>query len=396
MTKDERRSFNMNSSARRRQFLKTASALSAVGVAGCLGVGSDDGADSEADSSGGDTTTASDGDTTTASDGGNFENEAGNTVGGAWADVKKLAKEESGKVTVYATIDREPFQKWVEGFNQEFPNIEVNHITGGSGDLISRWNSEYRSDNVKADVFISNQATTAVGNGQTQKLDSAFMPSFGEVEDKYKHDESQWIGLRMKLGSVFYNTDEVSEEDVSSWMDLVTADRWSDQKIGWDPTPNLALMGWLFESQGEEFFEKLREQRPRFVDSHTDLARLVGAGEFPVSFTYTHKMGRFGDKLPVDYFKFDPMPGVVSPAVINNKANKPNSAIAFLNWLTSVEGQNKLGETQYIPIRSEAKYEGYPGVYPSDEYEVAPITPEYEKRQKTQEKWDEIMGDLLG
>lgn len=381
MTRDRRRPFSISSNANRRHFLKTAGSLSAVGLAGCIG---------------GESTSGSSGQEDTDTSGiETFENEAGNKVGATYEGVKNLAEQESGEMTVYATIDREPFTKWVEGFQEKYPDISVNHITGGAGDLISRWDSEYKSDNVQADLFISNQTTTAVGNGQTQELDPEYMPSVGEVKDKYKHDQNQWIGLRMKLGSIFYNTDELSESDASSWMDVVTSDRWSDQKIGWDPTPNLALMGWFFETQGEEFFQHLNEQRPRFVDSHTDLARLVGAGEFPVSFTYTHKMGRFGEKLPVDYFKFDPMPGVVSPAAINNKANLPNSALVFLNWLTSVEGQQTLGETQYIPIREEAEYRGYSGVYPSDHYEVDPITPSYEKRQETEEKWKDVMGDLL-
>jgi len=369
-----------HSSTNRRRFLKTTGALSAVGVAGCMGGGSGGSGQGDLDTSGIET----------------FENEAGNVVGSTFEGVKDLASQENGEVTVYATIDREPFAKWVEGFKEKYPDVSVNHITGGAGDLISRWDSEYKSGNVQADIFISNQTTTAVGNGQTQKLDPEYMPSIAEIDDKYKHDENQWIGLRMKLGSMFYNTDEVSESDASSWTDLVTSDRWSDQKIGWDPTPNLALMGWFFETQGEEFFQNLKSQRPRFVDSHTDLARLVGAGEFPVSFTYTHKMGRFGNQLPIDYFKFDPMPGVISPAAINNKANLPNSALAFLNWLTSVDGQQTLGETQYIPIREDAEYNGYPGVYPSDEYEVDTITPNYERRQQIEERWQEVMGDLLG
>ena len=392
MTGDSRRSSRTSTSAKRRQFLKTAGVLSTLGLAGCTGGGSGEGAGSQ-DSSGGSGTKTQKGTETSGVE--TFENEAGNEVGATFEGVKKLAKEESGEVTVYATIDREPFSKWIEGFNEKYPDITVNHITGGSGKLLSRWDSEYKSDNVQADAFIANRVTSAVGNGQTQELDPEFMPSIGEIKDKYKHDKNMWIGLRMKLGSVFYNTDQVSEGDVGGWMDLVTNDRWADQKIGWDPTPNLALMGWILDNQGEEFFKKLAEQRPRFVDSHTDLARLVGAGEFPTSFTYTHKMGRFGEKLPVDYFKFDPMPGVISPAAVNNKAKLPNSGLLFMNWLTSAEGQQTLGETQYIPIREDAKYEGYPGVYPSDEYEVDTITPSYERRQEVQDKWKELMGDIL-
>lgn len=390
-----------SSRVNRRRILKRGGALTIASlVAGCTGGndGSDGNSGDGSDGNSGSGNSGGGGETgknTTGSGMETFKNEAGKEVGATFDAVKELAKEEEG-VTLYATIDKGPMKVLMDEFHKKYPDVGVTHITGGSEDLRSRWDSEYRSGNVNAGISISNRNAAIISSGQNMKLSGDFMPSYEALPDKFKGSDGNWIGVRMRLGNIFYNTDEVSEDDVNTWMDIATNDRWSGQKIGWDPTPNMDLMWWLLDTQGREFFENLRDQRPRFVDSHSDLARFTGAGEFPVAFTYTHKMGEYGEELPVDYFKFDPTPGVVDPLVINNKAPSPNSAILFTNWLTSAAGQKKLGTTQYIPAHPEAEYKGYPNLYPSDAYEVDTFISKPENREKASKMWQEVMSDFLG
>lgn len=328
-----------------------------------------------------------------------FQNEAGVRVGATIDDVLELADRE-GSMTIYATIDREPMQKWIaEVRNQHDVSLNIQHITGSGEPLWSRWNSEYQSGNVAASIFISGsnvKNTWTSDPVQTMQLNAEMMPTFGESPDKFKDTENQyWLAIRQILGHVFYNTNEVNADDANSWMDIVTDDRWADQNIGWDPTPNMFLMTWLLETQGREFFESLRDQRPRWVDSHTDLARFTGAGEFPVAFTYTHKMGRFGNDLPVDFFRFDKAPSSVSPAVISNKAPEPNTAILFLNFLGSVEGQRFLGQTgEYVPWHPEVEYAAWPPVWPPEGYEADVILPQKDL-EPARTMWQEVMGDLV-
>lgn len=365
------------SSRKRRRFLKTTGSFAVAStVAGCLGGSGGNGA------------------TTKSKNLKTFQNKAGQTVGATFEAVKQLARNEEEAI-VYATIDRSAFNKWVQAFNKQYPYAEINNVTGGSEKLISRWTTEYETNNVKANIFISTSNIKRTWqNGQTMKLKSDYMPSFGDAPDKFKSDQNLWIAVRQVLGGFFYNTTQVSESDAGSWMDVVTNSEWQGQKIGWDPTPNRFLISWLFENVGTEFFKALHDMKPRWVDSHTQLARLCGAGEFPVAFTYIHKMGRFGKKLPLNYFKFDPMPSVVSPAVISNKAPQPNTALLFLNWLTSKEGQQLMGKTQYIPWHPKAEYTAYEGVYPSSEYDVDVISPAI-NIERSMKKWDKYLGDLL-
>ena len=383
MTRKPRQS----SFGKRRKFLKTAGAFAvASAAAGCSGSGGGGGGNGGGGGGGGNNTTSSSLKT--------FKNDAGVKVGQNFEAVKELAKEEK-ETTVYATIDRGPFSTWIKEFNKKYPEAKINHVTGGSEKLISRWTTEYETGRMKASMFISTSNVKRTWqNGQVMKLKPEYMPSFREAPDKFKSDDGSWLATRQVLGSVFYNTNQVKKGAASSWMDVVNNQKWSGQKIGWDPTPNMFLMQWLFENQDKKFFQALHDMKPRWVDSHTDLVRLCGAGEFPVAFSYTHKMGRFGKKLPIDYFKFDPMPSVVSPGVISNRAASPNSALLFFNWLASKEGQMVLGKTQYIPWHPDAEYTAYDGVYPSNEYKVDTVSPAVNIEQ-TNKQWKNIMGDLI-
>lgn len=329
-----------------------------------------------------------------------FTNEAGFKVGANFDAVRELAAQE-GSMTVYATIDREPFQKWIEATRDAYSDLSlnINHITGSGEPLWARWNSEYQSGNVAASIFISGsnvKNTWTASPPHTMPLNADIMPSFGAIEDKFKDtNNSFWIAIRQILGHVHFNTNTVSQGDASTWMDIVTDERWSGQNIGWDPTPNMFLMSWLHDTQGREFFEALRDQNPRWVDSHTDLARFTGAGEFPVAFTYTHKMGRFGGKLPIDFFRFDRAPSSISPAVISNKAPEPNTAILFINFLSSREGQSFIGGAgEYVPYRTDVEYAAWPPVWPPEGYEADVIAPDVDL-QPTMDMWQDVMGDLI-
>ncbi|MFB6097332.1 MAG: ABC transporter substrate-binding protein [Haloferacaceae archaeon] len=384
---------SQETSSNRRTFLKGTGALAiASAAAGCSGGGSSSGGSGGEGGSGG--SGGSDGGASTSQKPPSFENKAGNKVGETFEAVKELAKEEDA-ATAYATIDRGPFQKWMEGFKNAYDGVDIQHVVGGSEKLISRWETEYNTDNVKGDFFISTSNVKRIWQkDQAMTLKADYMPSFGEAPEKFKSPKGHWIATRQVLGNTFYNKNKVDPSKYDTWMDVVTDESLAGGDYAHDPTPNMFLMSWMMDTQGEEYFEAMRDLEPRWVDSHTDLARLCGAGEFPIAFTYTHKMGRFGSKMPIDYLKFDPTPSVISPGVINNKAPAPNTALLFMNWLTSKEGQMLLGKTQYIPWHPDAKYTAYEGVYPSDEYEVDTISPEVDI-DKTNEKWKEIMGDQI-
>lgn len=392
--------------ARRRSFLKaTGTLVVSSAFAGCTG-SEDDGGDGSGgadgadggDGSGGDGGDGTDGATTSDSPE-TFTNEAGVEIGADFETVKELAAEEDA-ITFYSAQDREPVETWSQALTEAHPEVELNHVTGSGDDLLQRWNSEYKSDNVAADVFSAMGESPAIWkNDQAMELSADFMPAYGEVPDEFKSDDDVWVTLRLHMASMVFNTEMVSQDAVSSYMEVVEDDRWADQNLGWDPTPNLYYMNWFYDNFGREFFTKLAEQRPRWVDSHTDLVRFGGAGEFPINFTYTFNIAKFPPDYPVDYFRkgIDTMPGVKAPIMLNNKAPNPNSAIVFLNWLISEEGQQTVGETAYLPWHPDASFDGWPkswDLYPSDDYDVDFMSVDQDF-EEVRQVWDEELGHLL-
>ena len=364
---------NGTGSTRRRAVLRTTGVGLLGAVAGCVG---------EIGVTGGGTNQAPNVDS--------FENEAGVPVGADTEAVRELAKAEE-TMTVYTTTDREAFTAWTDELTSTYPYLDVEMVTGGSGELLSRWDSEYRSGQVEADLFEASSTTKYVWeSGQHMTLSGEYLPAFAEIPSRFKGANGDWIATVQFLGSVFYNTERVSVDAVTAWEDVVSDDRWSEGDLGWDPTPNMFMMTWFLDRYGPGFFEDLRGQSPHWVDSHTDLVRQCGAGAFPVAFSYTHKMGRFGEDLPVDYFPLDPHVGTFKTAVINNRAKHPNTALLFLDWLCSREGQEVVGRGQYIPWHPEATYSGHPGVYPSEEYTVEYVPPDADL-ERTREVWNSVV-----
>jgi len=325
-----------------------------------------------------------------------FTNEAGKQVGANFDAVQTLAKQE-GVTTWYATLDREAMAPVVKAFQDKF-GISVNHVTGGSETILNRFESEYKAGHSIADSMVVGEPKISQvwHNGQAMELNADVMPSYGEMPDKFKDSENNyWISLRQLMSSYFYNTDHVSPSDAKDWLGVVTNSKFANGNIGHDPSPNIGMVSWLRGKYGDKYFQALGKDQPNWTDSHTDLARFCGAGQFDVAFTYTHKMGRFGDSLPIDYFKFDPMPSGLSPNIVNNKAPAPNAGILWFNWLESLEGQNTLGTTEYIPVHPKAKYTGYPNVYPSTDYDVDTFFTDYQTYQDNLKYWGDIMKPYL-
>lgn len=365
---------------KRRSVLKGIGASGIVGLSGCSGDGNQDQTPGQA------------GGTTTTTSVSTFENKAGKPVGATPEAVEQLASEEEGTLNIYSVLSTGEFRPLIDGFNEAYPELNVQHTTGGSSDLVNKWSTEYNTDNVTGDILQGGSIEGALGTGQAMELSADYLPSFGEYPDKFKSSDGEWMADRIQPGAIFYNTETVSPSDASGWTDIVNNDQWSGQNIGWDPTPNIPLMTWFRNEHGQEFFEKLKSQNPRFVDSHTDLARFVGAGEFPISFTYAIKYVDFAiDKgLPVDFFKFDSLPTTFSITMINNKSSIPNTAALFVNWLMSVEGQNVMGET-LPPAHPDAEYARYPELTNSDEYEFSTVSPTA-SLDETRQMWSDVMG----
>lgn len=383
-----------NSHTNRRSVLKKATAIvTATSVAGCSGSGDGgDGGDEANDGNSG-----SDGKQTTNETGSEtFTNEAGVEVGATPEAIKELAEEEGGTV-LYSTADREVVSKWNELIQETYPWFSVSTISGSTQEILPRWLAEYQADNINADFMISSSGTGVVTDrNQAMELSGDFMPNYEDLPDKFKTE--YFMGLRHTVGCLQFNRNMTTQDAVKSWDDLVTSSEWSDGKIGWDPSPSYRLLYGLIEHKGGhgsdeayKFLENLKAQEPTWVDSHSGLSRRCAAGNYPITFSHLDELGE-QPEYPVDMYDDVQMFSAANGAVINNKANNPNSAILFSDWLYSDTAQKKMAEDDVSIKFGMTEFPDYID-FDVEDKDLEVILPDVDTDPSV-EMWDEVMGEL--
>ena len=125
--------------------------------------------------------------------------------------------EHSGKLVVYSPHDADPLNAGVALFQATYPDIQVEVITGGTGELCQRVVAE--SENPQGDVLWGGGADTLAAYAQYFEPYVCANDSF--IADAFKDADDLWIG-ESPLPMVFiYNKTLIDEADVpTTWEGL--------------------------------------------------------------------------------------------------------------------------------------------------------------------------------
>ena len=170
---------------------------------------------------------------------------------------------------------------------------------------------------------------------------------WGDKGKKYTYANCAYM-----LDNVWYNSDQVKENEVTSWDDLLKPK--FKGKIGlFDPRLGGAgrgIWGFIWEAKGEEYLKKLAAQKLVLGDRRP-LADQLAKGKLAITIGPTHYTFRKFLKagLPIKSFPKMREGSYVSignggPVIIANPPH-PNAAKVFVNWLLSREGQKVYSNT---------------------------------------------------
>lgn len=306
--------------------------------------------------------------------------------------------EESETVTLYTSEPQENADTLISAFNEEYPDIEIQVVRNGTGNLISRVQSEQEAGEIQGDVMVAADATSF----EQLKEDDAFAkyePEGSEnVDDDFKDSEGYYTGTRLISTVIGYNTNEV-DEPPQSWKEL--ADSEYEGQIGM-PSPdysgaaayNTALWG-SNPDLGWEWIEGLVANDPSVVEGNGDVQQGIASGQYPVGIIIDYMMRDIAEEgSPVDYvFPEEGAPAIYQPAAIFESSSDNEAAKTFVDWLLSEEGQQVAVEQSYVPIRSDI--EGPEGAPALDEIEVmeGDVGELSEELDPAAERFDELLGD---
>ena len=274
--------------------------------------------------------------------------------------------QQGGAVNVYSARHYDTDDALFNGFTEQ-TGIAVNVIRGTEDELLERIKAE--GANSPADVLIT------VDAGRLWKAQEAgvFQPTVSEtlsarIPENLREPEGHWFGFSMRARIIAYAKDRVDPSQLSTYEDLADP-KWKGKIVIRSSTHpyNQSLVGSMIEANGLDATQEWARgvasnlaRNPQGGDTDQLLAVVAGTADLAVSNTYyvarlrtstNPEQKAAGDALGVFFPNQAPNErgthvNVSGGGVTKNAPNREN-AVAFLEYLTSDDAQQKLANASF-------------------------------------------------
>ena len=308
---------------------------------------------------------------------------------------EKAPEDYTGNLVVYSPHDADPLNAGVEMFRQAYPNINVEVIAAGTGELCQRVVAE--SANPQGDVLWGGGADTLAA--YTDYFAPYVCANDDVIDEAYKDANDLWIG-ESPLPMVFiYNKTLIDEADVpTTWEGL--CDESLKGKIAYaSPAKSgsayTQLCTMLFSQptldEGWALVEKfIANLDGKIQDSSGNCHKLVASGEYTLGVTIEKSAVLYNDNPDIGYVypeKNSAVPDGV--ALIKNCPNEENAKL-FIDFVTGLECQTaQNADWARRPVRSDLTPVGLCELSELDlgDYDFAYAATE---KESIVEKWNDL------
>ena len=261
------------------------------------------------------------------------------------ADREKLliegAKRE-GQFTLYTSHTW--FRTFVKEFEKKYPFIKASEWRNDSKNLIRKVFEESKSGRFLVDVV----ETTADGM-RIMKREGLFQEYFSP-EARFYPDELKpkggkgffYLPNRETYNSLGFNTKLVPPATAPQTLKDLLDPKWKGKMAITSTSTGVRWIGNALESQGREYIDKITEQEISVQDmAPAALINLIGSGEIALSPTIFDANVTIAKRKgsPVEWRPLEPVVTTVGSAALIAKAANPHTALLFIDYLLSKEGQ---------------------------------------------------------
>jgi iron(III) transport system substrate-binding protein len=288
---------------------------------------------------------------------------------------RKILIDEAKKERVvyyYGSTSVSDMQDVLNGFNKQYPFVEVRYTRLGAPALVSKVSSEYQGGVYNADV-VSVRGTLFPELISKTILSKYKSPLTQSLRKGFADGEGYLLGIYATGYTLIYNKTRVRSTEVpKSYEDLLDA-RWKGRLVmdreEYDWLAGIIdLMG---EKKAVAFFKRLvEEQKLAFNRGHTMMTQLVAAGEYDLMVDgYVPNAVQFRNAgAPTDFVLTNPT--LIKPPQsigVTSKAPHPYSAALLVDYHLSKEAQEVLAQKRgHWTTRRDVKW----GVEPSGDLHV--------------------------
>lgn len=308
-------------------------------------------------------------------------------------DTERIAKAKAeGQLVFYSTMGIDTVRPVTLAFEKKYPFLKVEVLRLNSERVFNRVMIEHQTGKVHADVVNLSVMPLLKGKGVLAPYRS---PEAKAFPAKFRDTDGTWIGLVGNYYVIGYNTKLVPEANAPrDWFDLTQP--WWKGKMALDVEDYDwfgAMLEYLGPEKGRRLMEGLAKQQLNWRKGHSLLTQLVGAGEFSASLVYAHRTQLTKEKgSPIDWVKTS-KPIIVSQnaVAVLEKAQRPNAARLFVDFLLSETGQKLLYEGGQIPLRSRAIPASSP--LAAEPLELYPVSGQVMERfERYKKEYNEVFG----
>jgi iron(III) transport system substrate-binding protein len=274
----------------------------------------------------------------------------------------ELAAEEGGLNVYTSNTD---LAEMAEAFTDTY-GIDVSVYRAQANTVLQRLLQESQAGFAGADVYDSNAEELATANEEGLLREYEGPAREGLVDEA---DQEGWIGSRLNVFTVSWNTDAV-DQPPTSYQDL--ADSRFSGLMMMEPRAfewYMALSTYFTEQEGmsqeevDEMFSGMAANSV-LVEGNTEHAQFLAAGEYGVSTSvYNHLVDEEADAGAPIAREPAVEPIVVRPngVALLRTARNPASALLLFEWLLT-DGQELLADAFRVPARTDLQGDMLAGV----------------------------------
>ncbi|HMA81283.1 MAG TPA: extracellular solute-binding protein [Candidatus Binatia bacterium] len=266
------------------------------------------------------------------------------------------AKKE-GALVFYTTMDIQNSKPLLDAFSKKYPFIKADLVRLGGTAMVSRIMTEAQAGASKFDVAVG--ISPSLTPMRERNLIAPYVTSeAASLYDDLYDPKGFWTTVYLNTLVLGYNTKAISRNDLPKTYDDLLKPQYRQKFI--IDIENYDVFVALSQEWGQEkavqYFKGLAKQEPVFLRGNTNRANFVSVGERSMTFVYAQVIERMKQTgAPVDWIPLEPVAVELNIAMMSAKANHPNSAKLFIDYLVSKDGQEFLKTFRRIGPRKDVK-----------------------------------------
>jgi len=259
-----------------------------------------------------------------------------------------------GNLVVYTSMSVEQVQRILDAFKARYPFLKTTMFRAVGERLLTKIMTEAQAGKYDFDA-VQSAESQAYFLKKKNLLQKYVSPETKNIQKPFFDPEGYWAAVYIMPNVIAYNTRMVKRDEVPKTDEELLNPKWKG-KMGMDYTKP-EWFAWKLKRLGTEkglaYMKKLGAQDFHLYAGLSVVSNLLAAGEFPLVLnTYLHNVEDIKRRgAPVDWTVQDPVFTKFQPLGIGARAQHPNAAKLFADFMLSEEGQKVIASFGRVPTR---------------------------------------------